>query len=326
MFAALTVACTPPVVTATPGPGTFATQIAAGVAATLTANAPLPNLLPTAAATLEPRPSPTIAPGVTTGPIPTAAVPVSSFFTDARYVLAEERVIGGHALRVWHNAANTGSQGFDAILTLAQAGEPAIQIEFFDNLDPLTGSDITGDGTPEVIVETYSGGAHCCFSTVVYSLGSQTTKVLETGASNCDGEFRDLDADDVQEYITCDDRFAYAYCPFAASPVVTAILAFDPAQGYVPSSPRFARLFEDAIAAHTALAEQAVPGGLGEWDATTKCAVLPLVLDYLYSGQPDQAWAALENYYQFPDAAAFREEIQASVEASPFYTAPTSPS
>jgi hypothetical protein len=54
--------------------------------------------------------------------------------------------------------------------------------------------------------------------------------------------------------------------------------------------------------------------------------VLPLVLDYLYSGQPDQAWAALESYYQFPDAAAFREEIQASVEASPLYVAPTSPS
>ncbi len=307
---------------ATPDPSSFETQIAESVAATLTADAPLPNLLPTAAATVPAEPLPTALPPPTQGAIPTAAVPTSRFFTDARYELAEERLIGAHAVRIWHNAAKADSLGFDRLLTVARAGEPAIQIEFFNNLDPLTGTDITGDGTPEVIVETYSGGAHCCFGTVVYSLGTETTKLLETEASNCSGDFLDLDGDGVLEYVTCDDRFAYAYCPYAASPVVTAVLAFDPAQSYRAASPRFAELFAEPIASHTGLAEQATPGGQGEWDATTKCAVLPLVLDYLYSGQTERAWSELERLYDFTDVAAFREEIETTIASSPLYTAP----
>jgi hypothetical protein len=224
---------------------------------------------------------------------------------------------------VWGNAApGADPLGYDRIATVAQVGAPQIQIEFFRELDPLTGSDITGDGSPEAIIETYSGGAHCCFSTVVYSLGERMELVLETPASNCGGEFRDLDGDGVAEFVTCDDRFAYTYCPFAASPVVTAVLAYEPGQGYGPASARFPEFYTEAIAKATTQAEAAQPGALGEWDATTKCAVLPLVLAYLYAGQPERAWSELERLYTFPDAQAFREEIEQTVAASPLYAAP----
>jgi hypothetical protein len=303
-------------------PGSFETLIAQGVGATLTADVRLPSLLPTSAATPSPAAPPTALPLITTtaGLIPTAGLPTSRFFTDAVYELSDERLIDGYALRVWRNGtAGANTPGFDRLLTLTQTGQPPIQIEFFDNLDPLTGSDITGDGRPEVIVETYSGGAHCCFSTLVYSLGERAEKILETPAANCSGVFRDLDNNAVLEFVTCDDRFAYAYCPFAASPVVTAVLAYEAGEGYAPAGPRFAELYTEPIAAHTALAQEAQGGALGEWDATTKCAVLPLVLDYLYSGQTEQAWSALEELYRYPDAEAFRDEIEQTIEASPLY-------
>jgi hypothetical protein len=171
-----------------------------------------------------------------------------------------------------------------------------------------------------VIIETYSGGAHCCFSTLVYSLGQRAENLLETPAANCGGDFRDLDGDAVMEFVTCDDRFAYAYCPFAASPVVTAVLAYELGQGYVAAGPRFAELYTEPIATHTTLAQMAQGGALGEWDATTKCAVLPLVLDYLYSGQTERAWSALDALYRYPDAEAFRDEIEQTIAASPLYT------
>lgn len=156
----------------------------------------------------------------------------------------------------------------------------------------------------------------------MFSLGAAATKILDTPASNCGGEFRDLDNDGALEYITCDDRFAYAHCPFAASPTVTAVLAYDSVLGFVAASSRFPSVYTDPIAAHTTLAEQAVPGGLGEWDVTTKCAVLPLVLDYLYSGQTERAWSELERLYLFPDADTFRKEIEETIRASPLYAAP----
>ena len=315
-------ACGGRIPTPTAGPGAFETMVAQGVAATLTADVPLPQFLPTSPPTLAVTPLPTALPAHTAGSVPTAAIPVSRFFTDARYQLADERLIAGYAVRIWRNAASASAGGFDQIATLAQTGVPLVQVEFFSEVDPLTGTDITGDGMPEAILRTYSGGAHCCFSTVVYSLGERLELRLETAASNCSGEFRDLDDDGPLEFVTCDDRFAYAYCPYAASPVVTAVLAYDPALGYVPASPAFTQLYAEPIAAHTALAEQAQPGALGEWDATTKCAVLPLVLDYLYSGQPERAWSELERLYTFPDAETFRQEIEDTVVASPLYAAP----
>src|SRR5688572_16412986 len=70
-------------------PASHLTEIAERVAATLTAAAPLPSFLPTAAPT---KLAPTVvnaAPTGTAGAVPTPAVPASRFFTDARYALAD---------------------------------------------------------------------------------------------------------------------------------------------------------------------------------------------------------------------------------------------
>jgi hypothetical protein len=253
--------------------------------------------------------------------VPTPTAPTSELFPDATYALAKELVIGIYAVRLWRNTASEGL-GFDSIVTISAVGQPQVKIESAPGWDDLTGTDITGEGDPDVIIETYSGGAHCCFATFVYNLGSKLTKVLETPSSNCGGIFQDLDEDGVLEFVTCDDLFAYTYCPFVGSPAVKVILRYEPGRGYVPASPRFAHLYADDIATHTQMAEQAEPGAMGEWDGTTKCSVLPLVLDYLYSGQPDQAWAALKRWYSHPDLESFRAEIEEAVNQSPLFTAP----
>jgi hypothetical protein len=44
-------------------------------------------------------------------------------------------------------------------------------------------TDKTGDGTPDLAVSYYSGGAHCCFSMYFYELGDEVKpiKALNTG-------------------------------------------------------------------------------------------------------------------------------------------------
>jgi len=300
------------------------TQIADSVAATLTA---MPTVAPSRTATEPPAsatPEPTIVPTVRpTRPVPTAAPPVSTTFPKSSYVLEQEQVIGEYAIRIWRNERSPDDGvGFDSILTLAQAGEPPIQIEYFSGLDPLSGTDLTADGVPELIVNTYTGGAHCCFGVTVVSLGDVAAKIMETRPSNCGGQFSDLDGDGVLEFVTCDDIFAYAYCSFAASPIVTAVLAYTPEAGYAPASPQFPEQYAAGLPAQRAQAESATPGGLGEWDTTTKCAVLPYVLALLYSGQPDQAWSELARLYTFPDADAFRQEIEQTAGTSQLFTLP----
>jgi hypothetical protein len=195
--------------------------------------------------------------------------------------------------------------------------------DYVQALGALTGTDITGDGYPDVIVECYSGGAHCCFQTVVYSLGEWVQMFRAGRESNCPGEFQDLDGDGVYEFLTCDDIFAYYYCAFSDSPLVKVILRFEPGVGYIAANQDFPALYAEDITAHTALAEEVLHGDrpVG-FDGTPKCGVLPLVLDYLYSGQVDRGWEALYHYYQLPDVEAFRADIEQVIARSRYFTRP----
>jgi hypothetical protein len=123
----------------------------------------------------------------------------------------------------------------------------------------------------------------------------------------------------VQEFVTCDDVFAYAYCPYASTPLVTVVLAYAPGEGYVPAGPRFPEVYRSELERLTTQAESAVPGGLGEWDSSTKCAVLPLILALLYSGQEELAWTELARLYSYADRATFRMQIEQTIGGSALF-------
>jgi hypothetical protein len=229
-------------------------------------------------------------------------------------------VIGPYAIRLWRNTSEDDfGFPFDSIATISALEQPTVQIENSVGLGDLTGTDITGEGNPDVIVERYTGGAHCCFSTIIYDLGPKMTRVMETPESNCGGRLEDLDGDGIYEFVTCDDLFAYVYCCYAGSPVVGVILKYEPGEGYVPASPSFAEAYDEDIARDRELAEGASPGENCEWGNDTKCQVLPLVLDYLYLGQVDEAWSEFDRLYDYPDAALFRSEIEQMVSDSPLF-------
>ena len=92
----------------------------------------------------------------------------------------------------------------------------------------LTVRDLDGDGEPEVIVDLYTGGAHCCAYSRVYRYDATTatyTNVLQLWG---DPGYRleDLDGDGKLEFVTADDRFAYAFTDYAASGLPVEVLAY----------------------------------------------------------------------------------------------------
>jgi len=264
---------------------------------------------------------PTVSGTATPRPIPTAVPPVSTTFPDSSYELAEEHIFGEYAIRIWSNANSpSDGMGFDRIATLAQQGSEPIKVEFFQALNELSGTDITGDEVAEVVIETFTGGAHCCFATHIFGLGPAPVKIMETRPSNCGGQFRDLDGDGALEFVTCDDIFAYVYCSYAASPFVTAVLGYQPGVGYAPVSPEFAIIYEADLDRLRTQAETGQPGELGEWDGSSKCSVLPYVLALLYSGQSDTAWAELARVYPYDDRAALQAEIEQMAASSQLFT------
>jgi hypothetical protein len=284
---------------------------------------------------LTPASTPNIPPATATetAPVPEAFTPIPTFTVqaptasgqphaasapEAGYLLQEERLINGYTIRIWRNPDS--EIGFDTILLIEAAGQAPIRVDMVSALHDTTGSDVNGDSYPEVVVETYSGGAHCCFGTQVYSLREAAVLILQKPESNAGGYFEDLDGNYVLEFVTYDDSFAYQYCPYAAGVGVKSILTYDFAQEiYIPASPYFPEQYADELTTNEERA-LAAPGEMGEWDGTNMCAILPLALDYLYIGQPEQARTEFYNRYSGIDTDLKWNEVLQVVQGSPLFT------
>ncbi len=243
---------------------------------------------------------------------------------ESPFVCERADVWAGYTVCVWRSR-DAEAPGYYRIVTIDHGETRLVCEDWATGLNRMSGVDIDGTGYPNVIIEKYSGGAHCCFSTSVYDLGETLTPVdlPPSPGGNSPGEFEDLNGDGVFEFLTADDSFAYAYCCFAGSPAVPVVLVYSPAvRRYVPASFKYPGLYCEAIARDAERARAASSSADLGWDGTGKCEVLPLVLDYLYSGDTAAAWEALAAYYPWPDCEAFRAEIEAVVASSPYYAAP----
>jgi hypothetical protein len=78
--------------------------------------------------------------------------------------------------------------------------------------------DLDNNGTDEVIISTYSGGAHCCTSFVIYTWQQDKFVKAETGfLDGVGGSFEDLNQDKKYEFVTLDNAFLYAFSSYAGS-------------------------------------------------------------------------------------------------------------
>ena len=79
--------------------------------------------------------------------------------------------------------------------------------------------DLDADGEPEVVVDLFTGGAHCCLDSLVYRFraANGTYASLEHNWGNPGYRLVDLGRDGVPEFDSADDRFTDQFGPFAAS-------------------------------------------------------------------------------------------------------------
>lgn len=108
-------------------------------------------------------------------------------------------------------------------------------------------SDLEGDGEPEVLLDLYTGGAHCCVYTTFFRFtnGAYVRRVHSWG--NPGFRLRDLGSDGRLELVTGDDRFNYAFSCYACSAVPVLVQRYE--QGRLVS---VTRSFPRAIRADAA--------------------------------------------------------------------------
>jgi len=86
--------------------------------------------------------------------------------------------------------------------------------------------DLDGDGEPEVILDVYTGGAHCCFRSRIYRFAgsSYVSRLFDFG--NAGYKLRDPNGDGRPEFLTADNAFAYAFTDYADSALPIRILSY----------------------------------------------------------------------------------------------------
>jgi hypothetical protein len=88
--------------------------------------------------------------------------------------------------------------------------------------------DLDHVGQPNIILNLFTGGAHCCSVQQIFTFDPGTMTYAETEHDFGDPGTRieDLNHDGRFEFVTADDRFAYAFTDFAASGLPLQILTF----------------------------------------------------------------------------------------------------
>lgn len=158
-----------------------------------------------------------------------------------------------------------------------------------------------------VIVQDWSGGAHCCFDYhVLHVQGVEIRREGTIRGGDCELRVADVDSDGTLELIACDARFAYAFdLPFAESPLIPVVYTFRD-KTYVADNRRYPQVFRFRIAQE----RRRLAGAQRAGDARgARRAVISLLLHMLYAGRVTEGWCTFERSYRWADRSAVRQEV-----------------
>lgn len=88
--------------------------------------------------------------------------------------------------------------------------------------------DLDHTGQPNVVLDLYTGGAHCCTIEQIFTFdpGTMTYGMVERDFGDPVPQIEDLGRTGHFEFVGADDAFAYAFTDFAASGMPLQILSF----------------------------------------------------------------------------------------------------
>ncbi|MCA1625106.1 MAG: hypothetical protein LC768_04650 [Acidobacteria bacterium] len=166
--------------------------------------------------------------------------------------------------------------------------------------------DKTGDGVPDVMIDYYSGGAHCCFETYFINLGETVETVESIGTGHVGMTVSGKNPKGGLLFETADNGYAYWLGGFAGSPFPDVILEFRKGK-LQPNfelmkkpAPSLSVLKKKAQVARQQLSLEPYKGEDNEDSVLYKQDVFPetvfwgVMLDLIYTGHEDLAWQYLD--------------------------------
>lgn len=168
--------------------------------------------------------------------------------------------------------------------------------------------DVTGDGEPELLARTVSGGAHCCETVRAWSLGDRPRLILEYAAGNAGGvSVRDLNGDGRAELLLGDDGLAYFDdLDYASSPSSLPLVACFANGSFRDCTTEHSEALREAAAR---LRERLEPSSSGTPPKRVRGAALGLFAVSLLLGEEDQARQTIQEAVQNEKLMAWLDRV-----------------
>lgn len=127
----------------------------------------------------------------------------------------------------YHFNAVYDSANYCSTLHIDRNGKEIFSGECSDIIQSINEFDLEGNGKKQIVIEYYSGGAHCYTTIEIAQLKDNSFKVLDTlTLGNSGYDIQDLDKVGRKEIVTYNDMFAYAFTNYAQSRFSAAIYHF----------------------------------------------------------------------------------------------------
>jgi hypothetical protein len=229
-----------------------------------------------------------------------------------------ESTVGNYRIRLLKDTVAN-----DRMVDITQNGHRVFAIRAADARLEFVGRDVNGDHVPDVIVQAFSGGIHCCSQATVLELGRAIQQLGTIDGADGDIVFDDLDGDGIPEAKVGDFRFAYwREYAFAETQVPDVILAWRDG-AYRPACDL---MREDAPtpATLTRKARELTQG----WTAgDPPVAFWGYALDLIYDGHADIAWRFLDRAWPagIDGKDEFLGDMRDKLRGSPCWSPPEAP-
>lgn len=166
---------------------------------------------------------------------------------------------------------------------------------------PVSVRDLDGDGEPEVLVDLFTGGAHCCYWTAILHYDGHTYRGNAVLWGDPGYELRDLDGNGRLELLTSDDRFAYAFSAYVFSVLPVQVDRYDHGR-IVDVTSQYPWLVRREAKQLWRLYLQT----RGEKDADVRGVLAAWLADEYRLGLVSEGWAKIEAAYHRGDLGAPR--------------------
>ena len=202
-----------------------------------------------------------------------------------------------------------------AVLSRPGHRQITIAYEWALSVDPISGSDLNGDGKPEIVLSGYSGGLHCCYAYEIVSL-DRTPKVLHTFQNPVPIAF-EKQPDGTALIRASDGVFDYFMVPHQEA-VIPQLVLKPEGNNLVDVSAQYPDVYDKEIEqTRSHLSTEAMEkfrksnyhDKLFTDQFPTVHKVLTIVLDYIYSGREEKAWQTLDAMWPAADVSRVKSLI-----------------